>query len=177
MADDPLPRSENEFNAQKQRAKQRLPEATTQLTELLQQIGTEYQHVYLQLAAQRNQDVKHELNEQLEQLIFAGFLSAIPWKRLIHLPRYLKGIKLRLEKLASNPERDMRNRQEVNIFWQQYLQHLAKNPKTPIKNENLQEFRWQIEELRISLFAQELKTPQPISSKRLKKLWKPYKHD
>ena len=45
------------------------------------------------------------------------------------------------------------------------------NPKTPIKNENLQEFRWQIEELRISLFAQELKTPQPISSKRLKKLW------
>mgnify|MGYP003556231616 FL=1 len=109
--------------------------------------------------------------EQLEQLIFAGFLSAIPWKRLIHLPRYLKGIKLRLEKLVSNPERDMRSRQEVTIFWQQYLQHLAKNPKTPIKNENLQEFRWQIEELRISLFAQELKTPQPISSKRLKKLW------
>ena len=171
LADDPLPRSENEFNAQKQRAKQRLPEATTQLTELLQQIGTEYQHVYLQLTAQRNHDVKHELNEQLEQLIFAGFLSAIPWKRLMHLPRYLRGIKLRLEKLTSNPERDMRNRQEVNIFWQQYLLHLAKTPKNLIKNENLQEFRWQIEELRISLFAQELKTPQPISSKRLKKLW------
>ncbi|GKS68536.1 ATP-dependent helicase HrpA [Nitrosomonas sp. PY1] len=171
LADDPLPRSENEFHAQKQRAKQRLPDATAQLTQLLQQIGTEYQHVHLQLAEQRNHDVQHELHEQLEQLIFTGFLGAIPWKRLLHLPRYLKGIKLRLEKFASNPERDMRNRQEVSVFWQKYCKYLAEKPPSLIKNEHLEEFRWQIEELRISLFAQELKTPQPISSKRLKKLW------
>lgn len=171
MADDSLPRNETEFTAQKQRAKQRLPEVTQQFAELMQQLGAEYQAVCSSLASQRHQDIKVEVTEQLQQLIFKGFLSETPWERVRHVPRYLKAIQLRLEKLATNFERDHRNRQEVNVFWLHYLKHVEKNPHTLETDENLQEFRWQIEELRVSLFAQELKTPQPVSAKRLQKLW------
>jgi ATP-dependent helicase HrpA len=119
----------------------------------------------------RNERVKAELNEQLDHLLYPGFLGATDWQRLQQLPRYLKGMTLRLEKLAANPERDQRNSAEVAPFWQQYLLRLEKQCKAGLCDENLEEFRWQIEELRVSLFAQELKTPFPVSVKRLQKLW------
>ena len=115
--------------------------------------------------------MKSELNEQLDHLLYPGFLGNTGWQRLPQLPRYLRGMTLRLEKLVANPERDQRNSAEVTPFWQQYLQRLEKHRKAGLYDENLEEFRWQIEELRISLFAQELKTPFPVSAKRLQKLW------
>ena len=78
---------------------------------------------------------------------------------------------LRAEKFSNNPDRDEINSREVNALWQHYLQRLEKHRKIGLMDENLEEFRWQIEELRISLFAQELKTPYPVSVKRLQKLW------
>lgn len=171
LGDDPLPRNESEFSAQSQRAKNRLPEVAAALASLLQQIGNEYQILTGQLRATRSSKIKAELDDQLENLIYPGFLSQTPWQRLQHLPRYLKGMSLRLEKLAANPERDERHSAEIMPLWQQYSQRLDKHRKTGLIDENLDEFRWQIEELRISLFAQELKTPYPVSVKRLQKLW------
>ncbi|SFF08293.1 ATP-dependent RNA helicase HrpA [Nitrosomonas sp. Nm166] len=171
LDDDTLPRSEAEFAAQSQRAKIRLPETAATLAKLMQQIGNEYQILMGRLTTIRISRVKNELNEQLKNLVYPGFLGNTSWKRLQHLPRYLKGMSLRLEKLPANPERDDKNSQEVNAFWQQYAQRLEKHQKMGWMDENLDEFRWQIEELRISLFAQELKTPQPVSVKRLQKLW------
>ncbi|MDP3212464.1 MAG: DUF3418 domain-containing protein, partial [Deltaproteobacteria bacterium] len=171
LNDDPLPRTESEFAAHNQRAKSRLPEVATALASLLQQIGSEYQVLMGRLAALRNNTVKAELIEQLDNLIYPGFLSHTSWKRLQQFPRYVKGMALRLEKLATNLERDERNSKEVAALWQQYVQRREKHQKIGLVDENLNEFRWQIEELRISLFAQELKTPYPVSSKRLQKLW------
>lgn len=171
LHDDPLPRTAAEFAAHSQRAKSRLPEVTAALARLLQQIGSEYQLVLGRLASTRNDRVKSELNEQLEKLIYPGFLSKTVWQRLQQFPRYLKGMALRLEKLPANPERDERNSAEITPLWRQYLQHCEKHQKISHQNDNLDEFRWQIEELRISLFAQELKTPFPVSVKRLQKLW------
>lgn len=173
LGDDPLPRTESEFAAHNQRAKSRLPEVATALASLLQQIGSEYQILMgrLGLAALRNNTVKAELIEQLDNLIYPGFLSHIAWKRLQQFPRYVKGMALRLEKLSTNLERDERNSREVAALWQQYMQRREKHQKIGLIDQNLDEFRWQIEELRISLFAQELKTPYPVSSKRLQKLW------
>ncbi len=171
IGDAALPRNETAFAAQKQRAKQRLAEVTQQFADLLRQLGTEYQSVCSSLPTLRHPDIKLELDEQLKHLIFIGFLSEIPWERLKHIPRYLKAIQLRLEKLSINPERDRQNRQQISTFWQQYLKHIEKNLHRLKHDENLQEFRWQLEELRVSLFAQELKTPQPVSAKRLQKLW------
>ncbi|MER0216223.1 MAG: ATP-dependent RNA helicase HrpA [Nitrosomonas sp.] len=171
LHDDPLPRTAAEFAAHSQRAKSRLPEVTAALARLLQQIGSEYQLVLGRLASTLNDRVKSELNEQLEKLIYPGFLSKTAWQRLQQFPRYLKGMALRLEKLPANPERDERNSAEITPLWRQYLQHCEKHLKISHQNDNLDEFRWQIEELRISLFAQELKTPFPVSVKRLQKLW------
>ncbi|MBX9637997.1 ATP-dependent RNA helicase HrpA [Nitrosomonas sp.] len=171
LHDDPLPRTAAEFAAHGQRAKSRLPEVTAALARLLQQIGSEYQLVLGRLASTRNDRVKSELDEQLGKLIYPGFLSKTAWQRLQQFPRYLKGMALRLEKLPANPERDERNSAEITPLWRQYLQHCEKHQKISHQNDNLDEFRWQIEELRISLFAQELKTPFPVSVKRLQKLW------
>ena len=171
LADDPLLRSESEFVAQSQRAKGRLPEVATALAGLLQQIGSEYQVLMGRLTTFRVDRVKNEINDQLENLIYPEFLSQTTRQRLQQLPRYVKGMALRLEKFSNNPERDKNNSLEVNVLWQQYLQRLEKHRKIGLIDENLDEFRWQIEELRISLFAQELKTPQPVSAKRLQKLW------
>ncbi|MBX3618226.1 ATP-dependent RNA helicase HrpA [Nitrosomonas sp.] len=171
LSDDPLPRNESEFDAQCQRARNRLPEVSSALAKLLQQIGVEYQTLTARLAAVRNERVKSDLKEQLDHLLYPGFLTNNEWKRLQHLPRYLKGMTVRLDKLSANPERDQRTSAEVAPFWQQYLQRLEKHRKIGVNDGNLEEFRWQIEELRVSLFAQELKTPSPVSPKRLQKLW------
>jgi len=171
LHDDPLPRSETEFTEQCQRARKRLPEVSSALAKLLQQIGDDYQTLIARLPAVRNERVKAELNEQLDHLLYPGFLGNTGWSRLQQLPRYLKGMTLRLEKLTANPERDQRNSAEVAPLWQHYVQRLEKHRKAGLCDENLEEFRWQIEELRVSLFAQELKTPFPVSVKRLQKLW------
>ena len=78
---------------------------------------------------------------------------------------------LRLEKYAGNPERDARHAASIAALWNQYEQRQEKHRKAGTPDPHLAEFRWQIEELRVSLFAQELKTPYPVSVKRLQKLW------
>ena len=115
--------------------------------------------------------MREELNRQLRNLVYPGFLNETLWERLQHVPRYLKGMDLRLDKYPGNPERDMRHAAIIAGFWQQYERRLEKHRKAGIDDPALTEFRWQIEELRISLFAQELKTPHPVSVKRLQKLW------
>ncbi|PSJ17517.1 ATP-dependent RNA helicase HrpA [Nitrosomonas supralitoralis] len=171
LSDDLLPRTESAFIAQRQRAKNRLPDVATTLARLLQQIGREYQTLSENFSNIRINKAKNELNVQLENLIYLGFVSHTPWNCLLQIPRYLKGMTLRIEKLSANPVRDEHNSLEVNALWQKYLQRLEKHREIERVDENLREFRWQIEELRVSLFAQELKTPYPVSVKRLQKLW------
>lgn len=171
LGDDPPPRAETEFTAQCQRARNRLPEVATALSRLLQEIGNEYQMLIGKIGNVRVSRVKNELTEQLEHLIYAGFLSQTPWQKLLQFPRYIKGMSVRIEKFANNPGRDESNSRDVNAMWQQYVQRLEKHRAVGVTDEHLNEFRWQIEELRISLFAQELKTPYPVSVKRLQKLW------
>jgi ATP-dependent helicase HrpA len=92
-----------------------------------------------------------------------------PWAQLSHLPRYLKGITMRLDKQNADPARDAARLAELRPIEQRYARHLAERKGVP--DARLDEFRWLLEELRISLFAQELRTPQPVSVKRLEKAW------
>ncbi|HEX4942865.1 MAG TPA: DUF3418 domain-containing protein, partial [Usitatibacteraceae bacterium] len=88
-----------------------------------------------------------------------------PWERLEHIPRFLKGGALRLQKYRANAERDLRHAPVVAGLWAQY----EADREAGKGGARLEEFRWLVEELRISLFAQELKTPFPVSAKRLQK--------
>lgn len=108
-----------------------------------------------------------DLKAQMGNLVFKGFVTAHGWKRLPDVLRYLNGIERRLEKLAIDPNRDraqMSKVEHVQNMWQQWLAKLS-----PIQKNmpEVQEIRWMIEELRISLFAQQLGTPYPISDKRI----------
>jgi ATP-dependent helicase HrpA len=173
IGDDALPRREQEFAAQRQRARVRLPAVTEALLRTVQSIANELQALTSRMSAAGPSfgKLKKELEQQLHQLIYPGFLSSTPWEQLQHLPRYIKGMALRLDKYGANPERDMRHGSVITGFWNQYAQRLQKHRKAGISDPVLAGFHWQIEELRISLFAQELKTPHPVSAKRLQKLW------
>lgn len=106
---------------------------------------------------------------QLARLVGKRFVVTTPWAALGHLPRYLKGVQLRLEKWRADPARDAQRLAELRPLEQRFLRALAE--RKGHADARLDEYRWLIEELRISLFAQELRTPQPVSVKRLDKAW------
>ena len=115
-----------------------------------------------------------DIQNQLQGLIFPKFVSDIPYAQLVHLPRYLKAIQMRIDKLRSNPARDaqcQKDWESVARPWQKLLQGSKGSASYVMaEHQGLQDFRWQLEELRVALFAQELRTPSPMSLKRLEKV-------
>ena len=107
--------------------------------------------------------------QQLQRLVPKHFIHATPWPQLQHLPRYLKAITLRLDKYRADPGRDTTRLAELRPQEQRYWRLVAER-KGQV-DARMQEFRWLLEELRVSFFAQELRTPQPVSVKRLDKAW------
>ena len=115
--------------------------------------------------------VAADIRAQLQRLVYKGFFSATPWEQLQHLPRYLKVMTIRLDKYPANPERDEKHAASIAEFAKLYQERSDKLRKAGAAEPALEDFRWQLEELRVSLFAQELRTPFPVSAKRLKRLW------
>jgi ATP-dependent helicase HrpA len=173
LGDDALPRTQKEFEAQLKRARARLPAVTDAACRLFCEIAAEYQCVVQKLDAAGRAAARPaaDIRGQLSRLIGKGWLGATPWERLAHLPRYLKAMQLRLDKYAKDPERDARHAQGIAERWQRYEERAEKQRKAGAVDPRLAQFRWHLEELRVSLFAQELRTPYPVSYKRLDKLW------
>jgi ATP-dependent helicase HrpA len=115
-----------------------------------------------------------DIQTQLQGLIFPGLIAETPYAQLVHLPRYLKAIAMRVDKLRSNPSRDaqcQKDWESVARPWQKLLQGQRGSASYALsEDQGLQDFRWQLEELRVALYAQELKTPTPMSLKRLEKV-------
>ncbi|MDO9400380.1 MAG: ATP-dependent RNA helicase HrpA [Polaromonas sp.] len=107
--------------------------------------------------------------QQLQRLVHKRFLTTTPYPQLQHFARYLKAITLRLEKWRADPARDAARLAELRPQEQRYWRLVAE--RKGALDARLQELRWLLEELRVSFFAQELRTPQPVSVKRLDKLW------
>jgi ATP-dependent helicase HrpA len=110
-----------------------------------------------------------DINQQLQRLMPKRFVVGTPYASLGHLPRYLKAITLRLDKWRSDPARDASKLAELRPLEQRYARKLIE--QKGVLDARLEEYRWLLEELRISFFAQELRTPQPVSIKRLDKAW------
>ncbi len=111
--------------------------------------------------------VAADVERQVQGLIHLGFVSATPVQWLPHLGRFLKAARLRLERAAQDPARDRAQAAIVDAWVARYAAARAKHPD----NAQLTEFRWLIEELRVSLFAQALRTSVKVSPQRLEKLW------
>ena len=105
----------------------------------------------------------------MQRLLTKNFLLQTPWLQLQHLPRYLKAMTLRLDKFRADPARDAARLAELRPLEQRFWRLVAE--RKGLADGRLQEFRWMLEELRVSFFAQELRTPQPVSLKRLDKAW------
>jgi ATP-dependent helicase HrpA len=127
------------------------------------------------IAARKIKDSKNapdatlDASQQLQRLMPKRFLVAAPWDRLQHFARYQKAITARLEKYRADPARDAARLTELRPLEQRYWRLVAE--RKGVVDERMLEFRWLLEELRVSFFAQELRTPQPVSVKRLDKAW------
>ncbi|MCW5664243.1 MAG: ATP-dependent RNA helicase HrpA [Piscinibacter sp.] len=114
-------------------------------------------------------ETAEDIAAQLARLVPKRFVASTSWAALGHLPRYLKGVQMRLDKFCADPARDAQRLAELRPLEQRFVRALAERKGVP--DARLEEFRWLLEELRVSLFAQELRTPQPVSVKRLEKAW------
>jgi ATP-dependent helicase HrpA len=173
IGEDDLPRNANAFEALKQRARTRLPAVREAACRLFASIADEYQRAQQKLAAAAKSfpQAAADVRSQIARLVFKGFMSATPWQRLQDLPRYLKAVQVRLDRVAADPERDQRHAGNIAELSRRYEERAAKLSRAGASDPRLEDFRWRIEELRVSLYAQELKTPHPVSYKRLDKLW------
>ncbi|HGO7828207.1 TPA: DUF3418 domain-containing protein [Neisseria meningitidis] len=169
IGEDELPRNEKAFKEQIKRARSRLPAVKEALSRYLQETAAAYAELNGKLG---KHPLTHLMRQRLQTLLAAGFATRTPWAQWPRLPIYLKAMTLRLEKYSGNPARDAAREadiQELEQMWQEKTDGLVKQGQ-PV-SDDLAAFKWMIEELRVSLFAQELKTPYPVSVKRLMKEW------
>ena len=167
---EPLPADEAAFKRRVDEGRGRLTLIANEVARLAGTILAEYT-----LAARKIKETKvqpaatADAAQQLQRLVGKRFIADTPWPRLAHFARYLKAITLRLDKLRADPARDAERLAELRPQEQRYWRLLAE--RKGALDERMSEFRWLLEELRVSFFAQELRTPQPVSVKRLDKLW------
>jgi ATP-dependent helicase HrpA len=173
LGDDPLPRSERAFAEQVRRARARLPAVAEGAFRLLAPIAAEYHALTQQIAAlpAAGSNLGFELAAQRDALVNAGFLAATPWAQLSHFPRYLQALQRRLAKAASHGALEARHGPAVAALSERYRARLEANRAARRVEPGLDAWRWQLEELKVSLFAQELRTASPVSYKRLEKAW------
>jgi ATP-dependent helicase HrpA len=105
--------------------------------------------------------------EELESLLPRNFLATIPFEQLPQIPRYLKALATRMERAKLNPVKDKERVQQITPYLARLQSLQANPPKSAEARQRLEEFRWMVEEFKVSLFAQELGTAFPISPKRL----------
>lgn len=167
---DPLPADERAFKARVDEGRSRLTLIAQEVARLASTILAELHTAQRKLKDSRPpKEVADDVQQQLARLVPKRFLLVHDWAALGHLPRYLKAVTLRLDKLRADPARDATRLGELRPLEQRYLRRLAELKGA--QHARLDEYRWLLEELRVSLFAQELRTPQPVSVKRLDKAW------
>lgn len=173
LGDDPLPRTEATFAEQVKRARTRLPAVAESAFRLLGTISTRHQQLTQRLAAlpPAASRLAAEIRSRRDALVYPGFFAATPWVQLTEVPRYLAALDRRIVKFSENPGRDAKHAATVAAWWERYRERVERNRKVGRVEPGLEAFRWLLEELQVSLFAQELRTPFPVSYRRVEKAW------
>jgi ATP-dependent helicase HrpA len=167
---DPLPTDAIAFNARLEEGRARLNLIAQEVARHAAIVLTEYAAAARKLKDSKPpREVAEDIAAQLLRLVGKRFLVQTEWPALLHLPRYLKAVVMRLDKLRADPARDAQRLAELRPLEQRWVRRTA--DLTGAQHARMDEYRWLLEELRVSLFAQELRTPQPVSPKRLDKVW------
>ncbi|MBB1633839.1 ATP-dependent RNA helicase HrpA [Cupriavidus sp. UME77] len=170
----PLPRNEAEFAARKEEGRSRLSLLAQEIARLVGAVLAEYATLPRKLIQAKPFAAAHaDMQAQLTRLMGKNFVADTPYLQLVHFPRYLKGIAMRIDKIKGDPARDAQRLQEITPLLQQWqrAETQLRQQGRGVEDARLDEFRWMLEELRVALFAQELRTPVPMSVKRLQKVW------
>ncbi|MFI4939217.1 MAG: ATP-dependent RNA helicase HrpA [Burkholderiales bacterium] len=173
---DPLPKNTAEFETRRDEGKSRLGLLVNEIARLAGSILAEYATLPKKLQGLKaHAHSVQDMQSQMQALLGKRFVADNGYANLAHFPRYLKAINVRMEKLRADPARDVRLMAEwtqVATPWQRALKDRHSGKKDSQNSDpKMKEFRWLLEELRVSLFAQELRTPMPVSVKRLQKIW------
>lgn len=161
-------RTQQAFEQTIQQNKGQLVSVANEASKVAVEIMTLYQKLNTELQKFNNNDpLANDLREQLNLMIYAGFMKTTPYSYLKYLPRYLKAMQFRLDKRDNNSAKV----QEINRYSIRYWKDVALRAKKQNVIPEQEAFRWAIEELRVSLFAQQLKTAYSVSAKRLDKMW------
>ena len=166
---EPLPTDAASFNQRKDEGKSRLGLLVNEIARLVSLVLTEFHGLPKKLQGVQPQAAA-DMQAQLQALVHKRFVTETDFSQLAHFPRYLKAINVRLEKLRADPLRDAKSMAEWSGAASQFLR-VSKVQAGKNTDPRMAEFRWMLEELRVSLFAQELRTPMPVSAKRLQKVW------
>lgn len=169
--DESLPRTQVEFDARLQRRGELFLFAGELLDQLLEWLKIRHR-VLKKLRGAVSMDKAMAFSDtkvHMERLVAPGFLVSAPWERLKSYARYLKGMEYRIEKLQGNLPRDRQSMIEFESLFTPWLEAVKRDE--PEKRAVLEDFRWLLEEFRVSLFAQPLGTKEPVSLKRLNKKW------
>ncbi|MEO8857399.1 MAG: DUF3418 domain-containing protein, partial [Burkholderiaceae bacterium] len=167
---DPLPTDASAFQRRLEEGRGRLTLIANEVARLGGAVLNEYAVAVRKLRDCRHAtDASADVAQQLQRLMPKDFLTATPWPQLQHVGRYLKAAALRLDKVRADPARDAAKLAELRPQEARYWRLVAE--RKGVQDARLREFRWLLEELRVSFFAQELRTPQPVSTKRLDKAW------
>ncbi|MFT3759752.1 ATP-dependent RNA helicase HrpA [Thauera sp.] len=169
---DPMPMSADDFTRRCAEAKPRISLIAQEFMRLTGQLLAEHAALQKRMAGLKTfPEAVADIQAQLVALLPKDFLLAFPWERLAHFPRYLKGASVRLDKLRNNPVRDAQSMAEWKGLAQAWERECQARRRAGVEDPALEEFRWLLEELRVGLYAQELRTPMPVSAKRLQKIW------
>jgi ATP-dependent helicase HrpA len=172
---DPLPNDELTFKRRIEEGRGRLTLIANEVARLAGTILLEFGAATRKIKDTKNApDATADCTAQLQRLMSKNFMATTPWPQLQHYARYLKAITLRLEKYRADPARDAQRLTELKPQEQRYWRLVAE--RKGAQDARMLEFRWLLEELRVSFFAQELRTPQPVSIKRLEKAWGQLNH-
>jgi len=169
-----LPRRRADFEHLLQTRKSRLVAQAEQVASQVQAIFKAHASLQQQMAAIRAPALKPvvaDIQAQLAEMMPDGFVRLTPFDHLQHLPRYIDAAAVRLGRAGPNLKQDQANSQIMQEFWQAYQAEYLQRQQHHEDGDGLNAFRWLLEELRVSLFAQSLKTATPVSVKRLRKHW------
>jgi ATP-dependent helicase HrpA len=160
-----IPKNEDEFLRIIQQTKLILNEKANIILESIYNIAGMFDKIIKTI---ENHPLEEEINFELDDLIFPNFLNYLSYNNLQHFPRYLNGIIMRLDKYQKNITKDKDLANQVNEVYEKWY-NLIDKLETKHKEipQELYDFKYKIYELRVSLFAQELKTQYKVSSKRL----------
>ena len=171
IGEDALPRDEKTFKEQIKKARSRIGAVKVAINEHLLATATAYAELQGNISSGKH-PLCGVLKTQCQSLLHDNFITQTPYEQWVRMPIYIKAMTARMDKYSNNPARDTAREADIQALyekWQNKINELNKNNQ-PISG-SLKEFFWKIQELRVSLFAQELKTPYPVSLKRLNKEW------